>query len=138
MAIKSCDVWGNPSDMTCDVGVSVYVFLGEHNGMVDMMRNLQDRALLDTGEYIIIYVDPFTFDNVDALRYFRSKFNFFIRDNSLFMTGVIWENHQIKFTLLGFQYIMWPAHLTYVNKTLLKAMNRFVWTPPSNIGGPFK
>ena len=56
--------------------VTVYVFLGEHNGMVDMMDNLEARGLLATGEYIFIHTDLDTFDHKKRkpLKYFRRKY----------------------------------------------------------------
>ncbi len=54
--------------------ISVYVFLGEHNGLVDMMSNLEARGLLATGEYIVIHTDLATFDtNHNPLKYFQRK-----------------------------------------------------------------
>ncbi|XP_050390613.1 receptor-type guanylate cyclase Gyc76C [Patella vulgata] len=53
------------------VGTRVYVFLGELNGVVDFMTNLYDRGLLDTGDYVVIYVDHGTFDYADPLKYFK-------------------------------------------------------------------
>lgn len=35
----------------------VYVFIGEHIAMVDFVRCLQNRKLLESGEYIVISVD---------------------------------------------------------------------------------
>ena len=52
----------------------MYVFLGDRNGIVDFMGNLYDRGLLDTGEYIVIYVDLNTFDKNDPLKYFLRKY----------------------------------------------------------------
>ncbi|KAJ8318358.1 hypothetical protein KUTeg_003449 [Tegillarca granosa] len=49
----------------------IYVFLGGINGIVDIMTNLHDRGLLDTGEYIVIYVDNTIFDPSEPLRYFK-------------------------------------------------------------------
>lgn len=51
----------------------MYVFLGDLNGVVDLMTNLYDRGLLDTGEYIVIFVDHVTFDRTDTLKYFKRK-----------------------------------------------------------------
>ncbi|KAH3862698.1 receptor-type guanylate cyclase Gyc76C-like [Dreissena polymorpha] len=53
------------------VDTRVYVFLGTYNGIVDMMTNMYDRGLLDTGEYVVIYFDHETVDTVDPLKYFR-------------------------------------------------------------------
>jgi len=35
----------------------VYVFMGEHLALVDLIRALDNRRLLDNGEYIVISVD---------------------------------------------------------------------------------
>ena len=53
--------------------VPVYVILSEHNGMVDMMSNLEHRGLLATGDYVVIHVDLGTFSNIIPLKYFRRK-----------------------------------------------------------------
>lgn len=58
------------------VHVSVYVFLGGINGVVDLMTNLYDRGLLDTGEYVVIFVDHGMFDAHAPLKYFRRKICF--------------------------------------------------------------
>ena len=51
----------------------MYVFLGEHNGMVDMMNNLDSRGLLATGEYVLLHTDLFTYDN--AQKYFQRQYS---------------------------------------------------------------
>lgn len=53
------------------VDTRVYVFLGTYNGIVDMMTNMYDRGLLDTGEYVVIYFDHETVDTIDPLKYYR-------------------------------------------------------------------
>jgi guanylate cyclase, other len=40
----------------------VYVFIGEHVALVDLVKCLQHRKLLDTGEYIIVSVDDQIYD----------------------------------------------------------------------------
>jgi hypothetical protein len=52
----------------------VYVLLGDLNAVVDFITNLYDRGLLDTGEYIVIYVDLGTFDITNPLKYFKRKY----------------------------------------------------------------
>ena len=52
---------------------TVYVFLGEHNGMIDMLTNLEERGLFDTGEYMLIHTDFETFDMNRPLKYFQRK-----------------------------------------------------------------
>ncbi|KAI0211265.1 Receptor-type guanylate cyclase Gyc76C [Lamellibrachia satsuma] len=54
---------------------NVYVVLSEHNGMVDMMSNLEYRGLLATGDYVVIHVDLDTFSNVIPLKYFRRTYD---------------------------------------------------------------
>ena len=51
----------------------VYVFLGEHDAMIDMLANLEERGLLASGKYIVIYTHLETFDSIDKLRYFKRK-----------------------------------------------------------------
>ncbi|XP_076075351.1 receptor-type guanylate cyclase Gyc76C-like [Mytilus galloprovincialis] len=53
------------------IDTRVYVLLGDINAVVDLMTNLYDRGLLDTGEYIVIYVDLDTFDSTVPLKYFK-------------------------------------------------------------------
>lgn len=52
---------------------SVYVFLGDHNGMVTMMTILDERGLLATGEYLVIYTQFTTYNNEDPLKYFKRE-----------------------------------------------------------------
>ncbi|XP_052770331.1 receptor-type guanylate cyclase Gyc76C-like [Mya arenaria] len=52
------------------VDTRVYVFLGTYNGIVDMMTNMYDRGLLDTGEYVVIYFDHETLDAIEPLKYY--------------------------------------------------------------------
>lgn len=66
---------------------AVYVFLGDLNGVVDLMTNLYDRGLLDTGEYIVIFVDHVTFDRTDTLKYFKRK-----------LRNVMYNVHFVKIT----------------------------------------
>lgn len=40
----------------------VYVFVGEHIAMVDFVRCLQNRRLLETGDYMVISVDDEIYD----------------------------------------------------------------------------
>lgn len=41
---------------------AVYVFVGEHIAMVDFVRCLQNRKLLETGNYMVISVDDEIYD----------------------------------------------------------------------------
>lgn len=41
---------------------TVYVFVGEHIAMVDFVRCLQNRKLLETGNYMVISVDDEIYD----------------------------------------------------------------------------
>ncbi|XP_076454270.1 guanylate cyclase 32E-like [Babylonia areolata] len=72
-------VAGNPfPEIVQDTYVEtrVYVFLGQLNAMVDLMTNLNDRGLLRTGEYVVIYIDQRsrTVDD-DPLKYFKRTFD---------------------------------------------------------------
>jgi len=42
--------------------------------MVDLVTNLYDRGLLDTGEYAVIYIDHMTFDASNPTKYFKRKY----------------------------------------------------------------
>lgn len=44
------------------VFVSVYVFVGEHIALVDFVKCLQRRGLLETGDYVVISVDDEIYD----------------------------------------------------------------------------
>ncbi|XP_068150732.1 guanylate cyclase 32E [Drosophila tropicalis] len=41
----------------------IYVFIGEHIAMVDFVRGLQNRKLLESGDYIVISVDDEIYDS---------------------------------------------------------------------------
>ena len=56
--------------------------------MVDFLIDLNDRGLLDTGEYVVIHVDFDTFDNVDSLKYFKSKYLLILNRNRCYETLV--------------------------------------------------
>lgn len=40
----------------------MYVFLGEHIALLDFIKCMQNRKLLDTGNYVIISVDDEIYD----------------------------------------------------------------------------
>lgn len=40
----------------------VYVFVGEHIATVDFVRCLQNKNLLETGEYVVVSVDDEIYD----------------------------------------------------------------------------
>lgn len=55
---------------------TVYVFLGEYDAMIDMIFNLDERGLLATGDYAIIYCDFYNDENrrsADNLLYYRRQ-----------------------------------------------------------------
>ena len=41
--------------------------------MIDMLTNLEERGLFDTGEYMLIHTDDKTLDMNQPLKYFQSK-----------------------------------------------------------------
>lgn len=52
----------------------VYVFVGEHIATVDFVRCLQNKNLLQTGEYVVISVDDEIYDPSQRLNFMdRSK-----------------------------------------------------------------
>ncbi|XP_070186172.1 guanylate cyclase 32E-like [Littorina saxatilis] len=58
------------------VDTRVYVFLGQLNAMVDMMTNLNDRGLLITGDYVVIFIDQRSRTvEPDPLKYFKRSFD---------------------------------------------------------------
>lgn len=42
--------------------IAVYIFVGEHIALVDFIKCLQRRKLLDSGDYIVISVDDEIYD----------------------------------------------------------------------------
>ena len=42
--------------------------------MVEMMTNLDERGLLATGEYLVIYTEFSTYSNEDPLKYFKGQY----------------------------------------------------------------
>lgn len=42
--------------------IIVYVFVGEHIALIDFIKCLQRRKLLDTGDYVVISVDDEIYD----------------------------------------------------------------------------
>ena len=51
--------------------VSVYVMLGQPYEFVGLMDHLQDRGLLDTGEYFVVGVHVGQYDPLNPQRYFQ-------------------------------------------------------------------
>ncbi|KAL3273771.1 hypothetical protein HHI36_015198 [Cryptolaemus montrouzieri] len=47
---------------TSDLYFSVYVFVGEHIALIDFVKCLQRRGLLDSGDYVVISVDDEIYD----------------------------------------------------------------------------
>ncbi|XP_067672453.1 receptor-type guanylate cyclase Gyc76C-like isoform X2 [Haliotis asinina] len=119
---------GNPFPGIVDetfVGTRVYVFLGEVNGVVDLMTNLYDRGLLDTGDYIVIYVDHNTFDSKNPLKYFRRTMDIF-NDT---------RNMEASRSLLVITYSP-PSDAAYTE--FQTQVNRYNEMPPFNFPDPFK
>ncbi|KAK3781513.1 hypothetical protein RRG08_054852 [Elysia crispata] len=56
------------------VDTRVYVFLGYLNAVVDMMINMNDRGLLDTGQYVVIYVEFLEHVKMEPTKYFRRTY----------------------------------------------------------------
>ena len=59
---------------------SVYVYLGEHDAMVDLLSNLENRGLLATGEYVVIHVNLDSIGTLDTDPgiYFRRNYKFIL------------------------------------------------------------
>jgi guanylate cyclase len=65
----------DPCPLPIALSIAVYVFLGGHNGMVDMMTVLDQKGLLSTGEYVVIFTRFKTYDNEsDPLFFFKSQY----------------------------------------------------------------
>ncbi|XP_071105845.1 receptor-type guanylate cyclase Gyc76C-like [Haliotis cracherodii] len=121
-------ITGNPFPGIVDetyIGTRVYVFLGEVNGVVDLMTNLYDRGLLDTGDYIVIYVDHNTFDSKDPLKYFKRTMDIFNDTRNL----------EASRSLLVVTYSP-PSDPTYVE--FQRQVNRYNEMPPFDFPDPFK
>ncbi|XP_059156487.1 receptor-type guanylate cyclase Gyc76C-like [Physella acuta] len=56
------------------VDTRVYVFIGHLNPLVDFMINLGDRGLLDTGQYVVIYVEHIEGVPMEREKYFKRTF----------------------------------------------------------------
>ena len=54
-----------------DATVTVYVFIGEHLGLIDLVRALDGKKLLDSGDYIIISVDDQIWDTKNSVNLFE-------------------------------------------------------------------
>jgi len=52
---------------------AVYLFLGEHNALIDMLTYMEDKDILAGGQYAVVHVDLDHVGNDDPLRYFRRK-----------------------------------------------------------------
>ena len=44
--------------------------------MIDMVSNIEERGIFDTGEYMVIHVDLEAFHENKPVRYFQSKLSF--------------------------------------------------------------
>lgn len=66
----------------------VYVFIGEHIAMVDFVRCLQNRGLLESGDYIVVSVDDEIYNanrRVNIME--RSKLNSFGQSQLISLSG---------------------------------------------------
>jgi hypothetical protein len=52
---------------------AVYLFLGEHDAMVDMLAIMEERELLTDGQYAVLHVDLDHVNNEDPLFYFKRE-----------------------------------------------------------------
>ncbi|XP_074647347.1 guanylate cyclase 32E-like [Tubulanus polymorphus] len=69
----------NPFPRIADVSSSntrIYIFLGEHNAMIDFMAALEEKKLLSTGQYVVIHVDQKPYNNDSGIRYFDYEYNY--------------------------------------------------------------
>lgn len=57
-----------------DSFISVYVFLGTSQSLVDIMNAMEAAQLFANGEYMVIYVDMMTYSIKEAQKYLWSKF----------------------------------------------------------------
>lgn len=54
--------------------VSVYVFLGTPQALIDMMTTMESLQLFNAGEFMVIYVDMMTYSIREAQKYLWSKY----------------------------------------------------------------
>ncbi|CAH1794097.1 unnamed protein product [Owenia fusiformis] len=52
----------------------IYVMLAEHYEFVGLMSHLQNKGLLDTGEYFVIGVQPYQYDPIAPASYIQGKY----------------------------------------------------------------
>ncbi|XP_071444038.1 guanylate cyclase 32E [Hetaerina americana] len=80
----------------------VYVFIGEHIALVDFVKCLHRRRLLDKGEYVIISVDDEIYDPKRKLKILeRDYLDPFLRDaemNELYLTDIMGFRSVLKLT----------------------------------------
>ncbi|CAL1538859.1 unnamed protein product, partial [Lymnaea stagnalis] len=57
------------------VDTRVYVFIGYLNAVMDFMINLSDRGLLDTGQYMVIYVEQLESIPMERNKYFKRTYH---------------------------------------------------------------
>lgn len=52
--------------------MAVYIFLGDINGMTEMLAQMQKSGMLN-GDYLLIYVDREEFSSSNPLKYFKGE-----------------------------------------------------------------
>lgn len=59
--------------------IAVYVFVGEHIALIDFVKCLQRRKLLETGDYVVISVDDEIYDPNRRIKIIRRGITRFSR-----------------------------------------------------------
>ena len=73
------------------LSLQVYVFVGEHIATVDFVRCLQNKNLLQTGEYIVISVDDEIYDPLQRVKFMDRGKKFLAGIIVCFSNQLLWS-----------------------------------------------
>ncbi|KAH9502512.1 Guanylate cyclase 32E [Bulinus truncatus] len=106
----------------------VYVFIGNLNEVVDFTINLSDRGLLDTGEYIVIYIEHQEMVQMEVNKYFKRSFenNSHLPNRRGARSLVVLKPHAYDEKIL--EDFKDKVRLYDIKMSLKPSMNPFNWT----------
>ncbi|XP_045213178.2 receptor-type guanylate cyclase Gyc76C-like isoform X2 [Mercenaria mercenaria] len=107
------------------VDTRIYVILGQSYEFVGLLDHLNDRGLLDTGEYFVVGVDVGQYDPKDAQKYFK---------------GIFTEKNVTTDIQEAFKYFIGVAHSPPVYPgydEFTRLVNKHLEAPPFNFENPF-
>ncbi|XP_060597382.1 receptor-type guanylate cyclase Gyc76C-like isoform X2 [Ruditapes philippinarum] len=107
------------------VDTRIYVILGQNYEFVGLLDHLNDRGLLDTGEYFVIGVDVGQYDPKDAQKYFK---------------GIFTDKNVTSDIQGAFRYFIGVAYSPPVYPgydTFSRLVNKYLEAPPFNFENPF-